>query len=51
MLILPFLMTALCVCYGMMGKRRPSVLFWLLSLVLFAVVGQSAMTGALVLTW
>lgn len=50
-LILPFLMVALSVCYGMMGKRRPSVVFWLLSLVLFVGLSQSAMRGMFAPTW
>ena len=34
-MMLPFLTCAIAMWYGMMGMRRPSVVFWLLSLGLF----------------
>lgn len=49
-MMLPFVTGTLAVWFGLTGRRRPCVTFWLLTLVLFAAWSQYHMTSPLALS-
>lgn len=50
-MMLPFLTGSVAVCFGVLGKRRPCVTFWLLTLAIFAAWCHYHMTSPLALSW
>lgn len=50
-MMLPFLTGSVAVWFGVLGKRRPCVTFWLLTLALFAAWCHYHMTSPLALSW
>ncbi|AKQ54868.1 DUF5993 family protein [Bordetella hinzii] len=48
--LLPFLSGLAAVWFGILGRRRPCVALWLLTLVFFVAGTQALMTGPLPLS-
>lgn len=49
-MMLPFLTGLVAVWFGLLGKRRPCVAFWLITLAVFAASCQFHMTSPLALS-
>jgi hypothetical protein len=49
-MMLPFMTGTLAVWFGLVGRRRPCVTFWLLTLAIFAVWCRYHMTSPLALS-
>lgn len=49
-MMLPFLTGLVAVWFGVLGRRRPCVTFWLLTLAIFGVWCQYHMTSPLALS-
>lgn len=45
--LLPFLSGLLALWFGILGRRRPCVTFWVLTLALFLVAADSLLTGSI----